>query len=60
MTHTLYIITIIITGLLSSIMTMYYPVLKRRYRRYKMRKYINLSDMVKDEVERQLKQILND
>ena len=60
MTHTLYIIAIIITGLLSSIMTMYYPVLKRRYRRYKMRKYINLSDMVKDEVERQLKQILND
>ena len=60
MTHTLYIIAIIITGLLSSIMTMYYPVLKRRYKRYKMRKYINLSDMVKDEVERQLKQILND
>ena len=60
MTHTLYIIAIIITGLLSSIMTMYYPVLKRRYRRYKMRKYINLSDMVKDEVERQLKRIIND
>ena len=60
MTHTLYIIAIIITGLLSSIMTMYYPVLKQRYTRYKSRKYINISDMVKEEVERQLKQILND
>ena len=60
MIHYYYIIAIIITGLLSSAMTLYYPTLKWRYKRYKTRHKREMRDMVKQEVERQLKQILND
>lgn len=55
-----YIILLIITGLASSAMTLYYPTLKWRYKRYKTRHKREMRDMVKQEVERQLKQILND
>jgi len=41
-------------------MTLYYPTLKQRYKRYKTRHKRELRDMVKQEVERALKDIIND
>ncbi len=60
MTHTLYIIIIIITGLVSSLVTMYLPALKQRYKRITTRREDNMRRMVKEEVEAAIKQILND
>ena len=60
MTHLIYIITIIITGLVSSLVTMYLPALKQRYKRITTRREHELRNMVKEEVERAIKQILND
>jgi hypothetical protein len=60
MTHLIYIITIIITGLLSSLVTLYLPALKQRYKRIVTRREDNMRRMVKEEVEAAIKQILND
>jgi len=60
MTHLTYIITIIITGLVSSLVTMYLPALKQRYKRIVTRREDNMRRMVKEEVEAAIKQILND
>jgi hypothetical protein len=60
MTHLIYIITIIITGLVSSLVTLYLPALKQRYKRIVTRREDNMRRMVKEEVERAIKQILND
>jgi competence protein ComGC len=60
MTHILYIIIIIITGLVSSLVTMYLPALKQRYKRITTRREDNMRRMVKEEVEAAIKQILND
>jgi hypothetical protein len=55
-----YIITIIITAILSSIVTFSAPALVARYRHYKTRKTTKLSHMISVEVEKQLKNIIND
>ena len=71
-----YYILLVLTALASSVMTLYYPTLKLRIRQYKtrIRKHnmmgyrievletqMHLLDkMIKEEVERQLKDILND
>jgi hypothetical protein len=60
MTHTLYIIIIIITGIVSSVVTLCLPTLKRVYKRIVTRRERELRSMVKQEVERAIKQILND
>ena len=72
----IYYITIVLTALLSSIATLYAPNIITRYRQYKtrIRKHnmmgyrievletqMHLLDkMIKEEVERQLKDIIND
>jgi hypothetical protein len=60
MTYLTYIITIIITGLASSLVTMYLPALKQRYKRIVTRREDKMRQMVKEEVEAAIKQILND
>jgi len=60
MIHYYYIILLIITGLASSLVTLYLPALKARYKRIKTRRKRELRSMVKQEVERAIKQILND
>jgi uncharacterized membrane protein YgaE (UPF0421/DUF939 family) len=60
MTHLIYIITIIITGLVSSLVTLYLPALKQRYKRIVTRREDNMRRMVKEEVERAIKEIIND
>ena len=71
-----YYILLVLTALASSVMTLYYPTMIARYKRYKtrIRKHnmmgyrievletqMHLLDkMIKEEVERQLKDILND
>lgn len=59
MTHIYYII-IVLTALLSSLATLYYPTLKWRIRQYKTAKERKLTRMIRAEVEKQLKEILND
>lgn len=60
MIHYYYIILLIITGLLSSLVTMYLPALKQRYKRIVTRREDKMRRMVKEEVETAIKQILND
>jgi len=60
MIHYYYITLIIITGLLSSLVTLYLPALKQRYKRILTRRERKLRGMVREEVERAIKQILND
>jgi hypothetical protein len=60
MIHYYYITLIIITGLLSSLVTLYLPALKQRYKRILTRRERKLRGMVREEVERVIKQILND
>jgi hypothetical protein len=55
-----YIILLILTALASSITTMYAPTIIARYRQYKTVKERKLTRMIRAEVERQLKDILND
>lgn len=72
----IYYITIVLTALLSSIATLYAPNMVVRYKRYKTRIHKHnmmgyrievletqmylLEKMIKEEVERQLKDVLND
>jgi hypothetical protein len=76
MTHIFYLIIIVLTGLGSSIATYYAPQIISRYKQYKTRKSKHnmmgyrlevletqmhlLDKMIKEEVERQLKDIIND
>ena len=60
MIHTTYIIIIIITGLASSLVTLYFPTLKQRYKRILTRREDKMRRMVKEEVEAAIKQIIND
>ena len=60
MTHILYIIIIIITGLVSSLVTMYLPNILERRRRNKAFKQQELIDLIERTVEEKIKQILND
>ena len=55
-----YLIIIVITGLVSSLVTLYFPALKQRYKRILTRRERKLRGMVRKEVERVIKQILND
>jgi hypothetical protein len=50
----------ILTAILSSIATYITPTLVLRYRRYKRAKKQQLNELIALEVERQLKQIVND
>ena len=56
----IYYITIVLTAILSSITTMYAPNIIARIKRYKTANERKLTRMVRDEVEKQLKNILND
>lgn len=60
MTHTLYIIIIVITGLLSSIVTSAIPGIRERIRRNKAFKKQELNDLIERIVDEKLKQIIND
>ena len=55
-----YYIILVLTALASSVMTLYYPTLKWRIRQYKTDKQRKLTRMIRAEVEKQLKDILND
>lgn len=50
----------IVTAILSSVVTFYAPKLALRYRRYKRGKKQKLNELIRAEVEQQLKQIIND
>jgi len=60
MTHILYIIIIIITGLVSSLVTLHIPNILERRRRSKAFKQQELTDLIERTVEEKIKQILND
>jgi len=53
-------LSLIITAILSSVATFYAPKLVVRYRRFKRGKKRKLNELIRAEVERQLKDILND
>ena len=55
-----YYIILVLTALASSITTMYAPNIIARIKRYKTANERKLTRMVRAEVERQLKNILND
>ena len=55
-----YYIILVLTALASSVMTLYYPTMIARYRRSKTDKERKLTRMIRTEIERQLKDILND
>lgn len=57
---TLYFTTIVITAFITFIATSYVPHLIMRYRRFKTYKQHKLSRLIRDEVELQLKKVLND
>ena len=56
----IYYTILLFTAVLSSIVTMYIPTIKRRIIRYKTRNQQDLTALIKAEVEQQLKDILND
>jgi len=58
--NTLYFISLVITAGLSVFTTLAIPHLKRYYRQYNRAKKQRLNELIAIEVERQLKQILND
>jgi hypothetical protein len=55
-----YYIILVLTALASSVMTLYYPTMIARYRQYKAANERKLTRMIRAEVEKQLKDILND
>jgi hypothetical protein len=55
-----YIIIALVSASVSAIATFYIPYIVARYNTYLTRKNKRLSDMVREEVERQLKNIIND
>lgn len=56
MTILYYLLTVILT----SVATLYIPTLVVKYRQYKHAKKQKLNELIRAEVERQLKQIIND
>ena len=58
--NTLYFISMVITASLSVFTTLAVPTIKRKYRQYNRAKKQRLNELIAIEVERQLKQILND
>jgi hypothetical protein len=56
----IYYILLVLTALASSVMTLYYPTMIARYRQYKTTNERKLTRMIRAEVEKQLKDILND
>lgn len=54
------ILYFILTAILASGATYIAPKLKTRYRRYNRRKKQHLNELIRAEVERQLKMIVND
>ena len=54
----IYYITIVLTAILSSITTMYAPNIIARYKRYKTANERKLTRMIRDEVEKQLKEVM--
>ena len=58
--NTFYFISLIITAGLSVFATLIAPTLVVKYRRYKRRNKQKLNELIRVEVERQLKQIIND
>jgi hypothetical protein len=57
---TTYIIIALVSALLAVIATLTVPRIKAGYNKYLTLKNKRLSDMVRTEVEKQLKQIIND
>jgi hypothetical protein len=57
---TTYITIALLSASVSAIATFYIPNIISRYNTYLTRKNKRLSDMVREEVERQLKNIIND
>jgi hypothetical protein len=57
---TTYITIALLSAAVSAIATFYIPNIISRYNTYLTRKNKRLSDMVRKEVERQLKNIIND
>jgi len=57
---TTYITIALLSAAVSAIATFYIPNIISRYNTYLTRKNKRLSDMVREEVERQLKNIIND
>ena len=55
----IYYITIVLTAILSSITTMYAPNIIARYKQYRTANERKFTRMVRDEVEKQLKDILD-
>jgi hypothetical protein len=60
MIHYYYIILLIITGLASSLVTLYIPNIREQRRRNKEFKRQELIDLIERIVEEKIKQILND
>ena len=58
--NTFYFISLVITAGLSVYITLIVPVLKHKYRQYKRAKKQKLNELIRAEVENQLKQIIND
>ena len=58
--NTLYFISLVITASLSVLTTLIAPILVTRYKRYKRAKKQKLNELIAIEVERQIKQIIND
>lgn len=50
----------IITAVLASVATFYAPKLAHRYRQYRRGKKQKLNELIRAEVERQIKDIIND
>ena len=60
MTHITYLIIIAITGLVSSLVTLYIPHIREQRRRNKAFKQQELTAHIESIVEEKIKQILND
>lgn len=58
--NTLYFISMAITASLSVFITLAVPTIKRKYRQYNRAKKQKLNELIRAEVENQLKQIIND
>lgn len=50
----------ILTAIIASVATFYAPKLVLRYRRFKRGKKQKLNELIRAEVERQIKEIIND
>jgi cellobiose-specific phosphotransferase system component IIB len=57
---TFYFISLVITAGLSVLITLIAPQIKMRYTRIKRAKKQKLNELIAQEVERQIKQIVND